>query len=153
MYSIRTALRRSCRVPFQHRVRPVPARIARVTKTCKSLKNQERMMRSSHHVTGLKAAIGTAGLVAGVMLGGGISGEPGPAPQATGTAASSQPSAPEPVTSSRIVPVPGVFAPQPPAAGLMAIVIPDPPPGNPPGPRAIVAADISGAGLARVPSS
>src|SRR4029077_12222961 len=87
---------------------------------------------------------------AGVMLGGGISGEPGPAPQATGTAASSQPSAPEPVTSSRIVPVPGVFAPQPPAAGLMAIVIPDPPPGNPPGPRAIVAADISGAGAGAI---
>jgi len=103
-------------------------------------------MRSSHHVTGLKAAIGTAGLVAGVMLGGGIIGEPGPAPQATGTAASSQPSAPGPVTSSRIVPVPGVFARQPPPAGLMAIVIPDPPPGNPPGPRAIAAADISGAG-------
>jgi len=28
----------------------------------------------------------------------------------------------------------------------MAIVIIDPPPGNPPGPRAIVAANISGAG-------
>jgi hypothetical protein len=34
--------------PFQHRVRPVPAQIARFGETCKSLKNQERMMRSSH---------------------------------------------------------------------------------------------------------
>ena len=48
-------------VPFQHRIRPVPAQIVRVTETCESPKNQEPMMRLSHHVTGVKPAIGAAG--------------------------------------------------------------------------------------------
>jgi len=94
-------------------------------------------MRFSHHVTGWKPAIGAAGLAAGVILSGGIGGQPGPAPQAPATAASSQPPAPGPVTSSPIVPVPGASAPQSPPAVLTAIVIIDRP-GDDPGPKAAV---------------
>jgi len=94
-------------------------------------------MRFSHHVTGWKPAIGAAGLAAGVILSGGIGGQPGPAPQAPATAASSQPPAPGPGTSSPIVPVPGASAPQSPPAVLTAIVIIDRP-GDDPGPKAAV---------------
>ena len=102
-------------------------------------------MHFSHCATGLTPAIGAAGLVAGVMLSGGISGESGPVPQATAAVASPQPSAQGPITSSRTVPVPGVIVPQPPLAGLMAIVIIDRP-GDPQGPKAVAAANIAGAG-------
>jgi len=104
------------------------------------------MMRLSHHVTGVKPAIGAAGLVTGVvMLSGGISGEPGTAPQAPAAAASSQPPESGPVTSSGIVPGPGVFASQRRPTGLMAIVIIDRP-GDDQGPKAIAAANIADAG-------
>jgi hypothetical protein len=97
-------------------------------------------MRFSHHVTGWKPAIGAAGLAAGVILSGGVGGQPGPAPHSPAAAASSQPPAPGPVTSSHIVPVPGASAPQSPPTALMAIVIIDRP-GDAPGPKAAVIPD------------
>ena len=102
-------------------------------------------MRFSHHVTSWKPAIGAGMLVTGVMLSGGISGELSLAPQAPAAAASSQPSASGPVASSRAVPVPGVFTPQPPPAGLMAVVIIDRS-GDDPDHKAVAAANIAGAG-------
>jgi hypothetical protein len=130
-------------MPFQHRVRPVPAQIVKVTEACEIPRNQERMMHCSHHVAGLKPAIGAAGLAAGVILSGGVSGALGPASQTTAAVTRSQPSASVPMTISGMVRLPAISAQQP-QVGLMAIVIIDRP-GDDPGPKAVITANIPGA--------
>jgi hypothetical protein len=103
--------------------------------TCKIDQTQEHMMRCNHRIAGRRpvAAIGAAGLMAGMMLAGGISEALASAPLAAAGVTNSRP----PALQQEIVP-----------ATLTSVDVPTPQP-PPIGPKMTVRGDPDDGGQAR----